>query len=200
MGDSRNETKSSFINRLRGHEKQAWNALVDEYTPDLYRMCRQSGLRKEDACDIVQLVLTRVFRKIGDFDRIRKGSFRRWLKMITRNAVVDFTRKRKRRPPLARGGTEARQFFESIKLETGTISSVVATPKKSEVCQLIDKNRRRFGPTTWSAFWQLVIEGRTMMEVSKSLNLRPGAVRQAKYRVMQALRAELGDLFGKTQE
>jgi hypothetical protein len=42
-------------------------------------------------------------------------------------------------------------------------------------------------------FWRTVIDGQSSPQIAADLGLTPHAVRQATYRVLQRLRAELGD-------
>ena len=57
----------------------------------------------------------------------------------------------------------------------------------------LDAARASFDERTWKSFWLVVVEGNSAVEVAKQLKMRPGAVRQAKYRVIQRLRRDLGD-------
>jgi RNA polymerase sigma-70 factor, ECF subfamily len=55
--------------------------------------------------------------------------------------------------------------------------------------------RAEFQPTTWQAFWECVVTGRSAAETGALLGLRPGAVRAAKFRVLCRLRQELDGLL-----
>ncbi len=46
---------------------------------------------------------------------------------------------------------------------------------------------------TWRAFWLCAVEHQSSGEVARQLGMTPGAVRQAKYKVLRHLREELGD-------
>ena len=53
--------------------------------------------------------------------------------------------------------------------------------------------REQFQPTTWQAFWMVVIDGRAAADVAADLGMQQGTVRVAKSRVLKRLRMELGD-------
>lgn len=55
--------------------------------------------------------------------------------------------------------------------------------------------REEFGKRTWTAFWRLTIQGDSSDEIAKDLGMTANAVRQAKFRVLQRLCDELGELF-----
>ena len=54
--------------------------------------------------------------------------------------------------------------------------------------------RAEFEDHTWRAFWRSAVEGHSTAEIAGDLGMSKGAVRQAKYRVLQRLREELEDL------
>jgi RNA polymerase sigma-70 factor (ECF subfamily) len=60
----------------------------------------------------------------------------------------------------------------------------------------LDAIRGEFEPRTWQAFWKTTVEGRAPKDVAAELAMSAGAVRVAKSRVLQRLRAELGDVMG----
>src|SRR5262249_45165093 len=83
--------------------------MVSLYTPLVYRWSRQVGLQAADAEDVGQEVFQAVARKIADFRRDQEGqTFRGWLRIIWRNKLRDFFRRK--RAQLAKASeTEARQ-------------------------------------------------------------------------------------------
>jgi RNA polymerase sigma-70 factor (ECF subfamily) len=52
-----------------------------------------------------------------------------------------------------------------------------------------------FQPTTWKAFWEFMVNGRSAAEVAAELGLAVGAVRAAKFRVLCRLHEELAGLL-----
>ena len=53
--------------------------------------------------------------------------------------------------------------------------------------------RVEFEEPTWQAFWRTTADGLSAIDVAAELGLSPGAVRQAKYRVLRRLRQELDE-------
>ena len=47
---------SSLLERLRGHDAEAWKRLVRLYHPSVRGWCLRGSLRSEDAADVVQEV------------------------------------------------------------------------------------------------------------------------------------------------
>jgi RNA polymerase sigma-70 factor (ECF subfamily) len=65
-----------------------FDALVDRFTPLVYRTALNITGDARDAEDVVQETFLRVFRHIGSFDP-KKGSFKTWLLTIARNQSVN---------------------------------------------------------------------------------------------------------------
>ena len=55
--------------------------------------------------------------------------------------------------------------------------------------------RSEFQEQTWTAFWRMTVEGHSASEIAADLGMKTNAVRQAKFRIMQRLRTEFGELI-----
>jgi RNA polymerase sigma-70 factor (ECF subfamily) len=185
-------TSSSLIGRVKQRDANAWNVLARLYGPLVYGWARQCGLQDQDAADIVQDVFQSVARAIDGFDDGRPGStFRGWLWTITRNAVRQHVRGRERHPK-AVGGTDAQQRMQAlpqaVEEDQEPDPPAARTALVHRALRLIHDE---FEPPTWQAFWRITVDGRAAAEVAEELRLTPGAVRQAKYRVLCRLREML---------
>ena len=84
---------SSLLGRVKIQDPQAWERLAELYGPVVYRWCRKSGLKAEDAVDVVQEVFRAVMTHVAEFRReCPADSFGAWLRTITRNKVRDLFR------------------------------------------------------------------------------------------------------------
>lgn len=183
------DTRSTLLRNLRGQRAEAWQELVTNHSPILYALCRRQGLAAEDARDLVQQVFVKVFQKIDQFQHRRCGSFRTWLRSITRTTAIDFFRQAAVRPIAAKGGTTARNLLEAVAEESDMPTNDAAV--SAGVCKLIERSKSKFTSNTWSAFWRVVVEGQDQFGVAQDLGMTYAAVRQAKCRVLKALREEI---------
>ncbi len=105
---------STLLDRVKANRSGAWARLADLYGPVVYRWCRQSGVTRDDAPDVVQEVFAALTLHIVGFRREKPGdSFTAWLRTITQNKVHDHFRSR-RGQPAAEGGSEAQQRLQQL--------------------------------------------------------------------------------------
>ena len=181
-------TPVSLLERLRspGNQK-AWERFVDLYTPMLYAWSRQMGLQESKAADLVQDVLIILIQTMPEFTYNKNKSFRAWLWTVTRRRYLN-TIKKDSRQPFATDKT-AEWVDESPKDQF-----VEAEYHKYLVNRATKVMQAEFQPTTWRAFWESEVEGKSAAEVAAELGITPNAVYIAKSRVLSRLRQELAGL------
>ena len=186
---------STLLERLCAGRPDAWQRLVDLYGPVVYGWCRQLGVSQIDAADVVQDVFAGVTADVGRFRRDRPGdSFGAWLRTITRHRVCDHFRRRQNQPA-ARGGSTAYERLLSLAEAPEETSSVPPVEKEGWFSRrVLDLVRAEFEERTWTAFWQIVVDGRPPAEVAAAMGLSLPAVYKAKSRVLRRLRQELEGL------
>lgn len=185
-------TESALLIRVRSFDDNAWRQLIELYAPLVYEWCRRSGLQPSDSADVGQDVFRSVAASIGSFQRNEgTGSFRRWLRSITRSKIIDLARKRQKQP---------HEFAVSLDwLEYDAPSSEHSSIETGEHVRLIRRAlamiRPDFEEHTWQAFWRLAVDGHSAEEISADLGISANSIRQAKFRVLKRLREELGDII-----
>jgi RNA polymerase sigma-70 factor (ECF subfamily) len=189
------QTSLSLLQRARGNDTDAWARVVALYGPLVRVWCRRAGLGAEDAEDVAQEVFASACAHLADFHRDRPGdTFRGWLRVITRNAVLAYFRRTGGRAR-AEGGSDAWQRLQDV-------ADPLATPAAEETAEVdglyrraVEQVRGEFETATWQAFWLTAIEGRSPVALAAELGVTPAAIRQAKSRVLRRLKQELGDLI-----
>ena len=161
--------------------------MVILYGPLIYDWGRACGLQAEDAADVTQHVLQNVMKAIERFDH---QSFRGWLWTITRN--------------------ESRKYFQKMsQVESGAggsvgtiqLSTLEANDQTEEVLErewrealfrrAVELVKTDFTDITWQCFQRVALERQSVETVAKELQMTPGSVSQAKYRVLQAIKEEV---------
>ncbi len=185
-------TSSGLIRQMKEGNPTAWERLLEVYSPLVYSWCRRAGLAPADARDVLQDIFTRVAEKIGDFRHDQPGdTFRGWLRVMARSKIADHFRAQGA-GPRAVGGTDAKQLLDSI-AAAPSAGSVASGQWSGAIQRALALIEAEFEDRTWRAFWLAAVDGRSPAEVGVELGMSPGAVRQAKYKVLRRLRLELGD-------
>ena len=189
-------TSSSFLDRVKARDEEAWRWLECVYSHLVFYWCRYYGVRQEDLADVCQDVFRAVALSIDGFQREQAGgTFRGWLRTITRSKVADHYRWKNRQPD-AQGGTDAyERFLEIPDGDSAGACQASDLEKAILVNKTLDLIRPEFEERTWQAFWRATVESQPSGVVADALEMTPGAVRQAKSRVLHRLRGELQQLL-----
>lgn len=101
--DSPLSTRQSLLSRLRDCEdQQGWREFFDTYWRLIYNVARHAGLDDATAQDVVQNTFIYLTRRMPKFHYdARRGSFKSWLRRVTRSRIsVHCRRAQSKEPPL----------------------------------------------------------------------------------------------------
>jgi len=185
--------------RLKSKDQEAWQRFVHLYDPVVIGWCRRHGLQEADAVDVKQEVFRTVLGAIGGFEKGRNGgSFRGWLRSVTRSRVVDFQRRRARGCD-AVGGSDAQERLlevpeqgegegaDSEAEEQDDWNSLARRAAEAVLGHCTEPNRK--------AFLRVVVEGADPAEVARDLGMTANAVYLAKSRILRKIREEYEGLI-----
>lgn len=187
-------TSFTLLRAARRGDSVAWGRIVDIYGPIVFLQCKRNGLSEEDASDATQEVFVAIHSGLQDFKKEQSDQkFSHWIRRITSFKIADRFRIRKKREHVL-GGSMAREMIEQIP-EQDPIEWEPNTIRRDAFRRAVELMKQDFQESTWRAFWLTVVEGKTTPEVCEILEMKPGAVRNAKSKVRTRLVAELGDVL-----
>jgi RNA polymerase sigma-70 factor (ECF subfamily) len=191
--DPKRVTSLSLLDRARHHDEPSWQRLVTLYGPLVEHWCRRGGARPEDAADLAQEVFLAVSQGLERFERRGPGSFRAWVRGITRHKLLDCYRRAERQAAAAGGSTALERLHDIPDPQPG--SDEDADEMSGLYRRALDLIRGEFEEQTWQAFWLTAVEGREAPAAATELGMSPVAVRIARSRVLARLRAEADELI-----
>ena len=191
--DPKRVTSLSLLDRARHHDEPSWQRLVTLYGPLVEHWCRRGGARPEDAADLAQEVFLAVSQGLERFERRGPGSFRAWVRGITRHKLLDCYRRAERQAAAAGGSTALERLLDIPDPQLG--SDEDADEMSGLYRRALDLIRGEFEERTWQAFWLTAVEGREAPAAAAELGMSPVAVRIARSRVLARLRAEADELI-----
>jgi RNA polymerase sigma-70 factor, ECF subfamily len=120
-------------------------------------------------------------------------TFRAWMRGIARHKLQHFFHDCGQ---AAVGGTDALKRLQQLpdwsdELELSEGPAEVGGVYQRALCLM----RNEFEERTWTAFWQVVVEDRSPVDVAAEMRITANAVRQAKSRVLRRLKEEMGELI-----
>jgi RNA polymerase sigma-70 factor (ECF subfamily) len=181
-------TRPSLLIRLRNsQDHQAWHLFVELYGGIVYQFARRQGLQDADAADLTQEVLQEVSRAFAgwQYDRSR-GTFRGWLRCVTRRKIGLFLRRLKGQP-VGTGDTGIHRRLQEEQAPDEEEAAWEAEYRQHLFRLAADQVRQLVAPRTWQAFWKTAVEGADPVEVAAHLKLTVGAVYVARSRVQARL-------------
>lgn len=189
-----NTTSESLLFRLQSSgesvDQTAWEQFVGLYTPLIFHWGRKVGLGQADAENLVQDVVTTVFRQLPNFQYDRSRSFRGWLRTVTLNTFR----------------TTARKKSSKVKTATASVLEGLASFEEAEstwdidyarmlVSQTMEGMKSDFAPATWKAL-ELVFTDSTPVDVAATqTGVSPWTIYSAKARLLKRLREQLDGLL-----
>jgi RNA polymerase sigma-70 factor (ECF subfamily) len=89
--DAKNKIQSSFLLKLQRNDQDAWEKVINEYSPKLFSYLRYNLPTREDAEDILNETFMAAVKSIRNFDG--KSALTTWLYTLAHHKTVDFWRK-----------------------------------------------------------------------------------------------------------
>ena len=111
------QDEESLVRRAQQQDQEAFSRLYEEYFDKIYRYVVLRIGNKTEAEDVTQQVFVNSLKSISTF-KWKGTPFSAWLFRIAHNQVIDYIRKRKRRPAvpleesLTAGNADPQQIIE----------------------------------------------------------------------------------------
>jgi len=185
-------TRPSLLVRIRNAaDAEAWEQFLELYAPLLHGYFRRRGLQDADAADLTQEVLQAVSSAAMHLNDYRqRGTFRGWLYGVARNKYCDFRARQERHRP-GSGDTAVAELIESVPAAGDEAAEWEREYQQRAFSLAARQVRECVDESTWQAFWQTAVEGRSGQEVARALEMSVGAVYVAKSRVLARLKQEV---------
>jgi RNA polymerase sigma-70 factor (ECF subfamily) len=193
-----NLTSATLLLRLRDlDDQEAWDEFVERYAPQVFYWCRENYLQDSDARDVTQEVLSKLVISMREFEyRPDRGSFRGWLKVVTRNTVRDLGRKWEQRIR-GSGDTNVHDYLHRLADRSSLDSladSIESRFNQEVLAEAEQRVKLRVHPRTWEAYFRTAVQQETAKQASEALEMTVSEVYVAKSRVLKLLRDEVAIL------
>jgi len=185
-------TRYSLLSRLQNWDDQeSWKDFFDTYWRLIYSVAIKSGLTETEAQDVVQETIISVAKDVNKFKRDRSlGSFKGWLRNLTRWRIADALRKRTRRDDHA---TSQEEFVpvENIPAPSDNEAIWEEEWQANLLEAAIDRVKHRVKEEHYQMFDLYVLKHWPVTRVAKTLGVNIGQVYLAKHRVASLIKKEI---------
>ncbi|HTY88621.1 MAG TPA: sigma-70 family RNA polymerase sigma factor [Candidatus Acidoferrum sp.] len=191
-------TRYTLLSRLEDRgDQDSWREFFNTYWRLIYAVALRSGLTESEAQDVVQETVISVARDIHKFKRDRSlGSFKGWLRNLTRWRIADQFRKRTRAHQEADSTTaEALPRPDVADLPDPAAEAGVAVWDEEWQANMLkaglENLKRTIKEEHYQVFDLYVLQQRPARDVARALDVNVGLVYLIKYRVASLLRREV---------
>jgi RNA polymerase sigma factor (sigma-70 family) len=180
-------TRVTLLRRLSlaPSDSAAWAEFVACYSRKIYNWARTWGLQDADAQDVTQSVFVNLTTQLGRFHYDPNRSFRAWLRAVTRQAWLNYLRKRSK--AIQGSGSTLVSPLTTVEARVDLFQRLKDTFDDELLHEAAIRVRLRVEPRTWNAFYLLAVEGLSGAEVAKRLQMKVATVYVARGKVQHML-------------
>jgi RNA polymerase sigma-70 factor, ECF subfamily len=188
---------AAAVAEAQAGDRDAFRLLVERHSRDIFRLGFRMTGNEADADEVVQETFLRAYRSLGRFQA--RSSFGTWLHRIAANCAFDLLERRKQDPqPSPVLPDEATDEPPEERLP-----STGAGPERlllsQELKQRIAVAMQQLTAVERTAFVLRHFEGRSIEEISQTLDLRAGAAKNTIFRAVQKMRRSLEPMMRATR-
>ncbi|MCK5675637.1 MAG: sigma-70 family RNA polymerase sigma factor, partial [Verrucomicrobia bacterium] len=191
-----NPTRVTLLAKLKKTENtEAWLEFESIYRGFILSLIVRMGINQEDAEDISQAVLTKVWQKIEDFEyNQNKGKFHNWLAAMTRNTVRDFFRTKKN---FITGRDSVEYQEEYLSIEKQVLPDIENLAREEWVLHITNlawDNIKDGIYETKQEVFKMVSREIPNKKIAQKLDISEASVRVYKAEVFEKMRTEINRL------
>lgn len=175
---------------LKAGDEPAFDELVRRHQGRVYALAYRVTLNREDALDVAQEALVKVYRNIGMW-RPTSG-FLPWLMRLTSNQAIDAVRRRRRHQHDSLDSAGSRP---AVVAESGDDADTGA--RANEIEARVREAQAALSPAQRAVFAMRHYDGLQLAEIAEAMGCTVGSVKVHLFRALRKLQHELQDLMEK---
>lgn len=160
-----------LVERCLEGDDAAWERIVTMYAKRIYNLSYRYTGRREDAEDLTQEIMIRVYQNLNTF-RSDAGSFQNWILRVGRNLIIDHYRQTRRYQPAA--GSEE---MDSMHLEDDKLPNPQQMVEMDEAARFLWNGLNSLSPELKEALVLRDLEGLAYREIADTLGIPEGTVK-----------------------
>ena len=185
-------TRYSLLSRLQDwDDNESWRVFFDTYWRLIYSVALKAGLTQSEAEEVVQETIICVARNIQKFKRDRRlGSFKGWLRHLTRWRIADQFKKRTGLVHDAGAADWLHQPLENIPDPAEDAAEWEQEWQSHLFRAAVERVKRRVKEEQYQLFDCYVVKQWPVKRITQTLGVSAAQVYLAKHRVSRLLQKE----------
>ncbi|MGZ4860773.1 MAG: RNA polymerase sigma factor [Candidatus Angelobacter sp.] len=185
-------TDAAVVAQVLAGDRDAFRVLVERHSRSIFRVVYRMTGNQQDAEELVQETFLRAYKSLERFEL--RANFSTWLYRIAVNRTLDFLSARKTH-------MQTNDTFQIVDNPDAGDSSQIQVPAmdpgpdrlvlSAEMKGKIAGALGLLTPAERVAFTMRHMEGRSIEEISQTLNLKASAAKNSVFRAVQKLRQQL---------
>ena len=180
-----------LVQRSREGDTQAFDELVEKYTPKLYGLVYHMTSNHEDTNDVLQDVFAKAYRALKRFKG--KSTFYTWIYSIATNMTLNFLKKRNRRRGMSLDDVDMAIQNDPDFIEATSKSDPVREANISELQERLNMAMQELSDDHRAVVTMFDIQGMPHAQISKILGVSEGTVRSRLFYAHRQLQTYLDD-------
>lgn len=189
-------TDAAVVAQVLAGDRDAFRVLVDRHSRSIFRVIYRMTGNQQDTEELVQETFLRAYKSLERFEL--RANFSTWLYRIAVNRTLDFLSARKTH-------MQTKDTYQIVDNPEGDSSQIQlsATGPGPDRLVLSEEMKRKIAgalglltPAERVAFTMRHMEGRSIEEISQTLNLKASAAKNSVFRAVQKLRQQLEPYAG----
>ncbi len=163
--------EQKLVERCLQGDDAAWEMVVISYGKRIYNLSYRYTNRKEEAEDLTQEILIRVYQNLKSY-RSEVGSFQNWILRVARNLIIDHYRQVRRYPQT--GGSEE---LETMNIKDEKVPNPQRAAEQVEASKFLQDGLRSLSPELKEAIILRELEGMAYQDIAEMLSVPEGTVK-----------------------
>jgi RNA polymerase sigma-70 factor (ECF subfamily) len=160
-----------LVERCLEGDDAAWETVVRLYGKSIYNLSYRFSNLKEDAEDLTQEILLRVYRNLKSY-RSEAGSLKNWILRVGRNLIID-SHRRQRRQPRSAGSEE----LETMNIRDEKAPNPQRSAERREAARFLMSGIQSLSFELREAVILRDLEGMAYNEIADLLSVPEGTVK-----------------------
>lgn len=185
-------TDAAVVAQVLAGDRDAFRILVDRHSRSLFHLVYRMTANQQDTEEILQETFLRAYKALERFEM--RSNFGTWIYRIAVNRTLDFLNARRTQMQTK----DAYQIADDPDPEAGheiQLSAPGPGPDRlllsAEMQARVNQAMELLTPAERVAFTMRHMEGRSIEEISQTLNLKTSAAKHSVFRAVQKLRQQL---------